>query len=279
MNPTKKGIFLPANSVVASVSLVNSVSVTSPSQRVDNSEHIQDTSLVDKNMDKDTFNFNLYNSDLTDQQKSTLTRFLNKNRKVFAKDMSELGHTDVYQHKIDTGNVPPIRKRFYGQSPHVLEKMNKQIEELLKYDIIGESNSEWGTSRYQEVTRTFQDQVQTCETINRQLREKLEKNQTSNNYEIVKCRLNQLQIENQRLSNKLREAKQHSNVGLTQPNRENNLRNRHNQWNHHQPMHNRQNVYSADDMKDKMKVVQQTLSEFRKDVENKLSTLNFSDRH
>ncbi|CAC5365734.1 unnamed protein product [Mytilus coruscus] len=58
--------------------------------------------------------------------------------------MSELGHTDVYQHKIDTGNAPPIRKRFYRQSPHVLEEMNKQIEELLQYDIIEESNSEWG---------------------------------------------------------------------------------------------------------------------------------------
>ncbi|CAC5370073.1 unnamed protein product [Mytilus coruscus] len=118
--------------------------VTSLSQKVDNSKHSQATSLVDKKINKDTLNFNLDNSDLTDQQKVILTHFLNKNRKVFAKDMSELGHTDVYQHKIDTGNAPPIRKRFYRQSPYVLEEMNKQIEELLKYDIIEESNSEWG---------------------------------------------------------------------------------------------------------------------------------------
>lgn len=143
MNPTKKGVFLPENSVVASVSPVNSDSVTSLSQKVDNSERSQDTSLNEKNMDKDALNFNLDNFDLTDQ-KATLTHFLYKNRKVFAKDMSELGHTDVYQHKIDTGNAPPIRKRFYRQSLHVLEEMNEQIEELLKYDIIEESNSEWG---------------------------------------------------------------------------------------------------------------------------------------
>ncbi|CAC5402691.1 unnamed protein product [Mytilus coruscus] len=110
-----QGVFLPANSVVASVSPVNSDYVTSLSQKVDNSKHSQATSLVDKKINKDTLNFNLDNSDLTDQQKVILTHFLNKNRKVFAKDMSELGHTDVYQHKIDTGNAPPIRKRFYRQ--------------------------------------------------------------------------------------------------------------------------------------------------------------------
>ncbi|CAC5396247.1 unnamed protein product [Mytilus coruscus] len=109
------------------------------------------------------------------------------------------------------------------------------------------------TFKYKEVRRTFQDQVHICETINRQLREKLEKNPTSNDFEIVKCRLNQALNENQRLSNELRAAKQHSIVGLTQPNRGNNPRNRHNQWNHHQPMHSRQNVYSSEDIKDKMK--------------------------
>ena len=88
--------------------------------------------------------FNLDNSDLTKHQKSLLTLFLDKNRQVFAKDLSELGHTNVYQHVIDTGDALPIRKRFYRQSPHVLEEMNRQIVEMLKYGIIEESNSEWG---------------------------------------------------------------------------------------------------------------------------------------
>lgn len=37
----------------------------------------------DKNTDKYTLNFHLDNSDLTDQQKSTLTHFLNKKKESF----------------------------------------------------------------------------------------------------------------------------------------------------------------------------------------------------
>ncbi|CAC5407513.1 unnamed protein product [Mytilus coruscus] len=147
----------------------------------------------------------------------------------------------------------------------------KELKEKLRF-------KEEETLQYKEVTRTFQEQVQICETINRQLREKLEKNQTPNDYAIVKCRLNQRQIENQRLSNDLRAVKQYSNVqvGVPQPNRGNNLRNRHNQWNHHPPMHNRQNAYSAEDMKDKMKeAFQQTLSEFKEDVKKQTFNIEF----
>ncbi|CAC5410726.1 unnamed protein product [Mytilus coruscus] len=139
MNPTEKTIHLPANFVVASVSAVESKSITS---------------LTDTHVDKKTQNskteghgdilgFDFSNSDLSEDQKTILQAFLSKNRQVFAKDLSELGNTDLYKHTIDTGDAPPIRKRFYRQSPPVLEEMNKQIDKMLKHGIIEESNSEW----------------------------------------------------------------------------------------------------------------------------------------
>ncbi|CAG2201756.1 unnamed protein product [Mytilus edulis] len=93
--------------------------------------------------EEEYLDFDLNNADLSSEQKQLLKCFLNRNRQVFAKDLSELGHTHLYNHVIDTGNALPIKKRFYRQSPQVLADMNRQIDQMLEYDIIEESDSEW----------------------------------------------------------------------------------------------------------------------------------------
>ncbi|CAG2252218.1 unnamed protein product [Mytilus edulis] len=136
---TKKTIHLPANFVVASVSAVDSKSITS----------LADTQVDKKTQNSksdgqgDILDFDFSDSDLSEDQKTILQAFLSKNRQVFAKDLSELGNTNLYKHTIDTGDAPPIRKRFYRQSPPVLEEMNKQIDKMLEHGIIEESTSEW----------------------------------------------------------------------------------------------------------------------------------------
>ena len=146
MNPSQKGVFLPANSVLASVSPVETDSVVS----LDKNDSLKTTNQNapshtsdDTEKDTETLSFDLADSDLTNEQKELLIHFLNKNRKVFAKDLSELGHTHLYEHVIDTGDARPIRKRFYRQTPKVSDEMERQISQLLKYDVIEESNSEW----------------------------------------------------------------------------------------------------------------------------------------
>ena len=47
-------------------------------------------------------------SDLTRDQKNTLIQFLKSNRDVFATNLSELGATNIYSHKIKTGNNPQL---------------------------------------------------------------------------------------------------------------------------------------------------------------------------
>ena len=137
LNPTKKPVHLPANYVVASVSPVESNSVADLAN-TKNSDSSNDEA------DNDELDFDLSESDLTDEQKDLLLAFLYRNRKVFAKDLTEIGLTNLYHHTIDTGDDPPIRKPFYRQSPPVLEEMNRQLDQMLKNDIIEESNSEWG---------------------------------------------------------------------------------------------------------------------------------------
>ncbi|CAC5394344.1 unnamed protein product [Mytilus coruscus] len=70
---------------------------------------------------------------------------LGTNRGVFATNLSELGCTDLYSHRVETGDSPPVRQRFYRQSPAIKAEASKHIEEMLKYDIIEPSQSEWAS--------------------------------------------------------------------------------------------------------------------------------------
>lgn len=96
------------------------------------------TKSEDKN---EPFEFDLSNSDLNPQQKQTLLTFLQRYKSVFAKELSELGNCSLQPHNIDTGNAPPIRQRFYRQSPQVNAEMNRQLDEMLEANIIEESTS------------------------------------------------------------------------------------------------------------------------------------------
>ena len=96
MNPTKKGVTLVANSIVASVSTVQSDSILPLNDKGNNSKSTDKDSVASDNIENDPLEFNLDNSDLNGHKQSLLTHFLNKNRQVFAKNLSELGHTNVY---------------------------------------------------------------------------------------------------------------------------------------------------------------------------------------
>ncbi|CAG2205845.1 unnamed protein product [Mytilus edulis] len=92
-----------------------------------------------------SLNFNFSDSDLTTEQKQKLMVMLGTNRDVFAMNLSELGCTDLHPHRIETGDAQPVRQRFYRQSPAVKGEASKHVEEMLKYDIIEPSQSEWAS--------------------------------------------------------------------------------------------------------------------------------------
>ena len=88
---------------------------------------------------------NLENSDLSPIEKDQLQDFLARKRNTFAKDINELETANVPYHTIDTQNAHQIRQRFYRTSSTMKKEIDDQIEEMLKNDIIGNSNSSWAS--------------------------------------------------------------------------------------------------------------------------------------
>jgi hypothetical protein len=60
-------------------------------------------------------------------------------RNVFATNLQELGKTNLYKHTIDTGDSKPIKCRPYRTSPAAKREIQKQIDEMLKNNIIEHS--------------------------------------------------------------------------------------------------------------------------------------------
>ena len=57
----------------------------------------------------------------------------------------KLGCTDLVQHKIDTEGHEPIKQRYYPLSPSMQEIMDKELDKMLKEDIVEPSSSPWSS--------------------------------------------------------------------------------------------------------------------------------------
>ena len=148
LNPTYNDVRLRNNQTLATVvdivSTNDSATVFSldcdsatPSNKVASKD-------ADKSQGKSNLHFDLSESDLTDNQKAHLSEFLKAHRDIFSNDLSDLGKTHLYKHKIETlPGSKPVRKQFYRTSPQMAKEIKKQVEDMLQNDIIEPSNSEW----------------------------------------------------------------------------------------------------------------------------------------
>jgi len=80
----------------------------------------------------------------TQSQKEKLVTLLYNNRDLFTEDICSLPGTDLVKHTINTGNAPPIRQRPYRHSPEAKKELDKQIDRLIKADMIEESGQTLG---------------------------------------------------------------------------------------------------------------------------------------
>ena len=115
--------------------LLRSVNCAKPGNE---SNHSENHNEVVKELNTD-----LSKSDLTTDQKHSLLQFIDQNRKVFATNLSDLGSTTVYQHKIETRDEIPVRSRHYRLSKDMKDLVKKEIDEMLKHNIIEPSTTEW----------------------------------------------------------------------------------------------------------------------------------------
>ena len=147
MNPTNLPVFLGTNQRLAKVNLVDSQSIfdlkESQSTQVmgistDNSSETLDSERIVKDL-----GITIDDSNLSKDQKSKLYNFLARNRDIFAKDMSELGVTNLHSHTIHTGDAQPVSAAPYRQTPRMRAELERQLEEMQRDGIIEESNSVW----------------------------------------------------------------------------------------------------------------------------------------
>ena len=76
-------------------------------------------------------------------EKSVIQPLVAEFRRTFAKDDTELGLTNLVEHKIDTGESKPIKLPAYKTTPVKLVEIKRQVQQMLDLDIIQPSKSDW----------------------------------------------------------------------------------------------------------------------------------------
>ncbi len=82
-------------------------------------------------------------SPLTESQKKALLQLFKAYHWAFSVNSADIGHTDVVQHTIDTGDHPPIRQRPYWVPAAVWETFEQQLPHMQEQGVVKRSASAW----------------------------------------------------------------------------------------------------------------------------------------
>lgn len=77
--------------------------------------------------------------------KEDISKLLEEFSDVFSKSPKFMGKTDIVEHSIDIGDAKPIKMKPYRVSQREREIIDKQITEMLKYNVISPSHSPWAS--------------------------------------------------------------------------------------------------------------------------------------
>ena len=87
----------------------------------------------------------LENDSITGQQLRKLKKVIELNADVFALDNSEVGHTDLVKHRVDTGDIPPIKKPVRRVPFMFHDKIAEMVEEMESLGVIRPSSNAWSS--------------------------------------------------------------------------------------------------------------------------------------
>ena len=82
---------------------------------------------------------------LTAKQCDKMAKLLIKHKTTISESDSDLGRSGVIRHKISTGEARPIKQPLRRLSVHMNEEDDRQIDEMLKKDVIQASTSAWAS--------------------------------------------------------------------------------------------------------------------------------------
>jgi len=75
-------------------------------------------------------------SKLTDRQREEAVRFIRDNAAVFSKSEYDLGHTDLVEHQIDTGDNRPVRQALCQHPVAYLPLIDQHVSEMIENNVI-----------------------------------------------------------------------------------------------------------------------------------------------
>ena len=83
---------------------------------------------------------------LTEEQQKKLDELIDKYKDIFAEETNQLGRTNKVKHKIEVEkDTEPIKQRYYKTGHMADEFIQKEIDKLLKEEIIQRSKSAWAS--------------------------------------------------------------------------------------------------------------------------------------
>ncbi|CAF1061963.1 unnamed protein product [Brachionus calyciflorus] len=80
---------------------------------------------------------------ISTSERNEILKLVLKHHKAFKWCDDDTGLTDITEHDLDTGNTRPIKQRPYRLPQSAQEEVRKQVNDMLKKNIIRESKSPW----------------------------------------------------------------------------------------------------------------------------------------
>ncbi|GFW16610.1 retrovirus-related Pol polyprotein from transposon 412 [Trichonephila clavipes] len=106
---------------------------------------LQSSSLLLSNSPQQLTPDLLENAELSPEQKSSAERLFQEFEDVFSRNSSDIGHTTVTQHRIDTADHPPIKQHPRRLPFAKQEEVGTLLREMQENDIIEPSSSPWAS--------------------------------------------------------------------------------------------------------------------------------------
>ncbi|MEW8316224.1 MAG: reverse transcriptase domain-containing protein [Candidatus Thiodiazotropha endolucinida] len=89
---------------------------------------------------------NLDKTDLSDEQKHRATQVFSKWNAVFSKDLKDIGHTSLVEHRIKLTNEEPFKEPYRRIPPALIEEVREHIQEMLQAGAIRNSESPYSSN-------------------------------------------------------------------------------------------------------------------------------------
>ena len=82
---------------------------------------------------------------LDEEQIGKVTKLISEFTDIFSKSKDDLGHTNIEEHRIDTGNATPIKQRPRRLPLSKRQTERDEVQQMLKSDVIEPSSSPWAS--------------------------------------------------------------------------------------------------------------------------------------